>query len=398
MKASPRFLALIGLAAAVLLSILVVLSPKFSPPEKNSPAAGTGVNVGGSNGGGLPDAFAPRPAQQMPEAGSRLGSGLTAPEGVSSPANSGQFEVNLPLLEELGKIVSSSPLQGPAVSSPQVPRLLSLSQVPDSELAIDPGGAKDFKGYFEYLSVHYRGLDFDYNNLNKLLRPGDKFYPSPTTLIDAALRSGTFSSTTASLDILKEFAAAKIKFEKSVKVTGVAISDAKTVISLDELTTELIDKFNALTEGRLSNADFSDFYGEYKNTQEFYGEALLKEAGLAAPVGYGKDIFSEIFDALGLRKIAEAQLPLGGPILWETVCTCSFVGAITVGPPVGGEFALPPFFILFPFFDPTIGNYVLGLYSPEPIPCLQYVVLACLPDPTIPTTFGPVIMLGTTSL
>ncbi len=275
------------------------------------------------------------------------------------------------------------------------PDLPSLPQVADNELVVTDSGAADLVGYYKYLALHYREIDFDYKKLNRTLGESDAFYPSPSKLIDRALAGGS-SSVKDSLGTLKEFARAKIEFEKKIPVSRRGIPIDKEAIGFDLLTVQLIEKFESLDSGDLTKDEFTRFYTDYKTAADSYSDKF-KESIDGPRIGWRENLIPRIAAFLGLADIANAQAvpALGGPIILQTICTCSFVGAITVGPPVGGNYALPPVFTLFPNFSPTIGHFVLGVYAPAPVPCLQFVGLACVPDPVIPGAIGIVILMGT---
>ncbi|OGZ08518.1 MAG: hypothetical protein A3C93_04040 [Candidatus Lloydbacteria bacterium RIFCSPHIGHO2_02_FULL_54_17] len=82
---------------------------------------------------------------------------------------------------------------------------------------------------------------------------------------------------------------------------------------------------------------------------------------------------------------AEAQsppyIPFGGLSLSVIWCICSFNLWIMVGPPRGGSFIYQPgatiLYLFGQIFRP--GVWLLGLASPTPIPCVQYVGISCAP-------------------
>jgi hypothetical protein len=92
--------------------------------------------------------------------------------------------------------------------------------------------------------------------------------------------------------------------------------------------------------------------------------------------------------------VAHAQLgiPFGGPILATWWCTCSGGIALTIGPPVGGNYVFQ-FGTSIPFafgqvFRP--GPWTLGTQIPGGV-CLYFVGIGCAPYPAI----GTIAMVGT---
>jgi hypothetical protein len=379
------------LAALVVTTSFVVSVFVISGQKTTDRGAGAGKQEAANSGAGVPaNAFLPAKPQGI------AGGVSAAQEEAAKTSTREEFQTNLPSLEEIkNNIASSLPqVSFSSTTSSAKNELLTLPAIADSEIAIDPNGTKNALGYFEYLAVHYKDLNFDYRKINDIIDAKSKLPPSVVGLIDEALAGNSYGSADKPLGVLKEFVLAKIEFEKSIKVAEGAISTSRTVVGLDRLAIDLIDRFNDLQSGAIVRNQFEDFYAKYKNTNEFYNNSFLKDAGLISYEESG-NMFSKILGILGFGRIANAKLPLGGMVFWQTYCTCSFVGAIMVGPPVGGNFALPLFFVLYSNFSPTIGHYVLGLYSPAPIPCLQYAGVVCIPDLVIPGTLGPVIMMGT---
>lgn len=357
------------LAAMIATVGFVVSVFVISGQKATDRGAGAGKQEAANSGAGVPtNAFLPAKPQGI------AGGVSAAQGGAAKTSTREEFQANLPSLEEIKNNIASSLPQVSLSSTTGSAKneLLALPVVADNEIAIDLSGTKNALGYFEYLAVHYKDLSFDYRKINDIIDAKSKFPPSIVGLIDEALASSSYSSAAKPLGVLKEFVLAKIGFEKSIKVAEEAISTSRTVVGLDRLIVDLIDKFNDLQSGAIARNQFEDFYAKYKNTNEFYNNSFLKNAGLISYEESG-NMLSKILGVLGFGEIANAQLPLGGMIVWQTFCTCSFVGAIMVSPPVGGSFALPVYYLLFANFSPTIGHFVPGF-----IPPLQYHVCSTL--------------------
>jgi len=384
---------LLGGITVAAIAILVVAG-LFS---RSRPQETSGVGAGGYSTS-MPQA-APQPNAFLPSVGqgghTALGGG-TAPSGASSGS---AFIPKIPSLDEIQNVISS------AVSPPSITStLLALPAVLDSELTVSSDGAVNTRDYLTYLVLHAQDAKFDFTKLGEIVTSTDTAPPSLTRFIDQALTSGNYAAVKDKIAILRELDMGKIGLEGNIKVATSGIEVARNAMALDKLTLDLIDRFTELQTGTLSRSEFDDFYGKYKNTVAFYARQFLGGAGILAKNDSGQngnyDFVSWISHLFGLNNRAEASPPLiGGMVSIYTPCTCLYLmaaayGAILVGPPDPGTFAISPFSMLYMNYMPFSGHWVLGLDVPVPIPCLEQALFICVPS-ILPGTLGPVLIMGT---
>jgi len=99
---------------------------------------------------------------------------------------------------------------------------------------------------------------------------------------------------------------------------------------------------------------------------------------------------SLLFPLGASAQIPGIARPFGGLILAIIPCPCSFNAMLIISPPRGGTFMIDFGVKLYANYSPVPGRWTLGLADGY-IPCLQYIVIGC-----VPIGGGPRIrMLGT---
>ncbi|MEK9173008.1 MAG: hypothetical protein AAB594_00345 [Patescibacteria group bacterium] len=289
----------------------------------------------------------------------------------------------------------SSPITTPnPVFLPTPKERFELPQVPPSELTVDTTGAKDFSTYMDQVILLSQNITFSHEKFYSVSKEAGETMLFAEDLVDKALKENNFSKYKNSFSIMREFSDYKINALKGVKVTSDAIDINQKAIAFEKLKLELIGEAEKLADNKITRSDFDSYYKKYNNTAFYHLEQFKgKYSGLAQKKDQG--FWGALADVLGLRKIAEAFLPLpfGGLISVTIPCFCNFGLSLTVGPPVPGKFFISGFGSrIFPFFKPTPGSWILGDYSATPIPCLQPAFPVCVPADA---TQGVVIIAGT---
>jgi hypothetical protein len=379
-----RFLVLVALIiAAAFLVIVAIPAPRQSPSNAGKIEVSSSTGGGGSN---IPsNAFLP----QIPF----IGGGIYNPRSASASDNSikgeqpnSGFQTYMP---PLGWFKEATP---PAASPQQEEALLSLPVVPDSELLIASSGVTNAQNYLDYFAKREVDIAFDYSKFKDALKDEKGILLLTPSLVEMALSRNDFAKVHNSLSIQKEFLEAKIRFLKTIKVSGEAIALNKKMIAFDELTLELIGKTFSAENGELSASDLKDFLTKYLATAKLANEQFIQSSNLLG-FKFKDNFFYRLAKLFGLSDEVIAQgFLFGGLITFTTPCDCPPTGIqIVVGPPVGGTFYLTtPFMaspLFFPFRSPHVGAYILGLYSTAPLPC--HTLPFCV------VLFPPVTLAGT---
>jgi len=94
--------------------------------------------------------------------------------------------------------------------------------------------------------------------------------------------------------------------------------------------------------------------------------------------------------ALAFPSVSYAQVPFGGLVVAEIICTCSpytwqwlvplYTGGLI---PITGALAVPDTPFTYAFYYSTIGTWMLGLYIPGNQSCMMYVGLGCVVLPSL---------------
>lgn len=283
--------------------------------------------------------------------------------------------------------------QNPVYLPPTKERL-ELPTVLTSDLKVDETGAKNFAEYMDQVITLSQNITFPYEKFTAISAGTSETILFAEDLIDRAGKENNFSKYRTGLVTMKEFSEYKIGAIKEIKVTGEAIDFNQKAIAFEKLKIDLLEKAIDLADGKMKKEDFDDYYKKYNNTAFYYLEQFKgKYSGLANQ--RNSSFFETLADVFGLRKIAQAFLPLpfGGMISFTLPCPCSFGLSIAVGPPVPGKFFISAFGSrIYPFFKPTPGSWILGDYSLTPVPCLQVAFPVCVPSDF---SQGVVIIAGT---
>ena len=281
---------------------------------------------------------------------------------------------------DLSKIKDS--VSPPTLIPPRQDEILTLPEVVESDLVIDQAGVKNLQTYLEYFNAHSNEIIFNYGEKFASVLKDESGIPLfPVDLIEKASKENNFASIHNSLSIFEEFFSAKINFLKSIKVWGDALGINKTMIGLDKLTLDLMDKTLDFESGKITKADFEDFFKKYKATGLFYNFQFTEKFNASSSI-QSRGFINDLFALFGLTKIARAfGFPFGGVILFTIPCLCSGGVSLIVTAPIGGNFYISfatiasPAFFLYRMLHPgalILGNFVIG--SPgcwEPaIPCI----------------------------
>ncbi len=265
---------------------------------------------------------------------------------------------------------------------PPAAQLLPLPAVSDSELAISPNGASTLAAYLEQLAVRGSELAFDGAKIEALPKNTGNFPLLVSDLVEAAIRTGSFTGVRAPLATYEELITAKIAWEKTIPVQGNAVAVNKIIIGSDLLALDLIQKAYAVADNALTRSAFEDHYGRYQKTIDFYRRELRRGASVSylAPER-GVSEFEKFFRVLGLSpEIARAiGLQFGGLITAQFNCTCTGGYTIILTPayapvPVGTAIFFYYYWflgspLLFLNHAPFPGHWILGAYLPSPGTC-----------------------------
>jgi hypothetical protein len=330
------------------------------------------------------------------------GPGVASPESllkeVKISSSNGSASVN-----SSGTSNLSGGQGAPAVAVGTLP----LKNVSDSEISIDPSGISTVADYIRYVDVNYADVSFDNTRFSSVLKDKNGIIIFSPQLVAQALADGNFSEIHNSLLVDKDYAAAKIKFFKSVKVTGSAISIDKEMIGFEYLTNDLIDHALAVGSGAFSKGTLSQFYGQFMATaREANGSLFQQLNNLSVKTDTNENFFTRIMQMLGLYHPALAQtpvnMPLGGPITTIVPCTCpaSLGYWVTIGPPRPASLFVSMVFVSSPLFflDKSLvpGVWWLGSYTSVPMTCSQ---VAPPPAPgCVPIGAGSIVYMAGTSL
>ena len=371
------------IAAAFLAILVIIPAPHQAPNNAEKIVVSSSTGGGGSN---IPsNAFLP----QTPFIGGGIYNARSASpsaNGVEGEQPKSGFQTYMPPLNWLEEITSSIALP------PQKKALLNLPIVPDSELLIASSGVTNVQNYLDYFAKREVDIAFDYSKFKDALKDEKGILLLTPSLVETALNWNDFAKVHDSLSIQKEFLAAKIRFLKTIKVSGETIALNKKMIAFDELTLELIGKTFSAENGELSASDLKDFLTKYLATAKLANEQFIQSSNLLG-FKFKDNFFYRLAKFFGLSDEVIAQgLLLGGLITFTVPCDCPPTGMqIVVGPPGAGTFYLTtPFMaspLFFPFRAAHVGAYILGLYSPAPLPCHTLPLCVVL--------FPPVTLAGT---
>lgn len=399
---------IIGAVLGVFVIGVIFVGPTFfkkaAPPDQ---AAGGKLPTPDQNNFSLP---ATKGGSGFPETvfeNQPISSKLEAPKD-----NQQNFSPQFPdfSVNNFPRVINNSPplgvdYQSPPVTTPNPVFLptpkerFELPRVLASELAIDASGAKDFSTYMDQVISLSQNITFSYEKFYSVSKEAGETILFAEDLVDKALKENNFSKYKNSFSIMREFSDYKIGALKGIKVTSEAVDINQKAIAFERLKLELLGEAEKLADNKITRSDFDNYYKKYNNTAFYYLEQFRgKYSGLADKKERG--FWGALADVFGLRKIAEAFLPLpfGGFIWVQTIpCFCSFGLSITVNQPPPlipvGKFYISAFGSrIFPFFKPFTGSWILGDYVATPMTCLEPAFPVCVP---IDFSQGVVIIAGT---
>ncbi len=285
---------------------------------------------------------------------------------------------------------------GPTPPSSQPNYILPLPAVAQAELSIDSNGATNFPTYADQLVSLVMNPTFPVEKYNSILKDERGIPLSPERLIEKAIAEKNFSQIQNSLTITEELVQHKIEKFKEFKVRDQGATINAMVIGFEKLTLEMLGQAKKVALGELDQASFESYYQKYNQSVSYYYDRFASFYGGISSLEK-ETLWGKFADTLGLRKVAYAIgfLPFGGIISVTIPCICSLGMTIYVSPPVAGRFFISPFASrIFANFKPIPSSWILGNHAPAPVPCLQFVLVGCAPQPGGENQ-GLVIIAGT---
>jgi len=275
--------------------------------------------------------------------------------------------------------------------------ILPLPQISDAELTTAEDGVSTIDAYLEYFATHGNEVKISQAQYETALKNEYGVLLLPQELVERLLRNNNFDEVRSSFEFFRDFIANKILFLRSIKTRGEATEVNRTVIAIEKLTLELIEKAVAAGVGKIDKSELQEFYRKYQNTTAYYNFNFRMKAGLG--IRKKGTLLNDILGFFGIkqRHYAEAAtiLPFGGMINTIIPCTCSFGTSIIVGPPRPANLYMSYLFMSSPLFyaykSIKIGAWILGNYATGGT-CLEYIGTTCVP---INSPQGTVIMAGT---
>lgn len=267
---------------------------------------------------------------------------------------------------------------------PSAAELLPLPAVTDNELAISASGASTFSSYLEAFVQRGGELEFDGTKLDALPQNAGGFPLLVADLIEAAIRTGNFGGVRAPLGIHEELLTAKVAWERTIPVRESAVAASKTIIAVDRLTLDLIERAYAVADGTLTRRAFEEHYEQYQATLDFYRKQF-RSAGGVSYESPGRELsgLTKLLRVFGLSpEVARAvAAPFGGFITFTRSCSCiggyalyltpGYVPAPLTPAVLFLSYAVAATPAIFLNHAPVVGHWILGSYAPTPHPCLH---------------------------
>src|SRR3989339_674869 len=261
-------------------------------------------------------------------------------------------------LKDLQKILPTTfPLATPVSQKNTLP----LPEVADSEITFDLQGARTTNKYIDELIEIFKSNNFlinpEYAPIFKLDNVGLML---PTEIILQALQENDKTEVKNSLlawsklneDVINEYKKAKIN-----NLAYSVINFSKTVIGVNKLQEELIEKGIAFSDNQINSSEMQAYLDKFIYTVDFYSK---KSAIQLQGAANNKSWFFE-------TAHATSSLPFGGMISYVYSCCNGLL--LTIGPPgPEGEYMIYWSFLASPLFyqfrATHIGAWLLGLYEP----------------------------------
>jgi|GEM_PF-1547945 len=291
----------------------------------------------------------------------------------------------------------------PPITTIPISSTVSLPTVKDDEIVIAPGGVSTTEDYLTkfFDDISTSTFPFDTKRFNYALKDENGILLFIPNLAEKAINDGVVSQDVKnSLEIQRDFICAQLDYLKNMRVYGdEAISLHKKLIGFHRLTIQLSQKILDFGNGKISKAELSDFFEQYKKLGDSERKNLLKSSGVAARE---PNLIKRIISFLGIEDqiyvLAANLIPFGGQIDYPIPCLCDPGDSLlSVGPPssvtlyVSAGFLSSPLFYDYKSLRP--GAWWLGLHESISRPCLNPVGV---PPSCYPTGFGsPVYMAGT---
>jgi len=326
-------------------------------------------------------------SHDVSQAGQAVNSGSAFLPESGSPSLSENSNASQPKIEVFqGKPISSigdvATIVAEATSSivtpdPTSTTSLSLPNIPDTDVVIDPSGVSTQRAYLSYFNEHApSGIVFDNRRFAGVLKDKNGVMLFPQQLINKAVTDNNFEEVHDSLVIEKDFITAEISFLKSIKVTGDAVALNKETIGVEELLSEEVDKALAVGSGETSLEDLLSFRTQFSALVQNDHAKLLASSGVLS-IASPQSWFDRLVTLLGAKAKAEdgVDTPFGGPIGVPVLCTCDAGYYIIVGEPSPADLFVPIAFLATPLFyndhSTAPGAYWLGTYDENAeVPCL----------------------------
>lgn len=328
-------------------------SPVFAPMMSSPSAAGPLLpsNAFVSRGGGdisLPNEIGPGPGPVSVTTSTPAASGT-----ISPPPSSAQPQNNS---------VSAS---SSSISSSD---LLTMPDVPDSEMTITASGVSTTLDYLLYFSSHAQHIAFDPGKFEGVLKDSNGIPLFVEPLIEKAIRDDNFSEIQNSLAIQKEFITADISFLRSIPVTGSAVALNREAIGAEELTDDLADNAVAVYDGTMSRQQFIDFYHSFSATAgQLNAQYTASLQSMASDSRHHGDRFFAFSTFIPTALAQGVTTPLGGQVV--TIFPAILASIVTIGPPIPAVVIVPDAFIASPLFFSfkalVVGAWWLGIYNTQ---------------------------------
>lgn len=215
-------------------------------------------------------------------------------------------------------------------------------------------------------------------------------------------------------DIFKNFFAQRINQLKKISVKSNLKNFHLAILLNDLLSLDLSSKFEDYLNGKISLLQFRNDLENFNNqlniirekyVNSFYNQAKEERSDnfISSLVSYFlNNKFFQSFLIKQAKAFNFAGVPFGGRITHIIWCPCSgFSRLIYLGPPLPpplplyaplGIEATPVVYMWKNLYTP--GVWLLGLYLPSSIPCLQFAAVG----PCFPIGFGEQILMVGTSL
>ncbi|GIW66768.1 MAG: hypothetical protein KatS3mg095_0666 [Candidatus Parcubacteria bacterium] len=286
-----------------------------------------------------------------------------------------------------------------------------LNKITEKDIILDEvNGLSRFDDYYQKVFIEI-SPNISSTTFNKFFRVDEPF--SLVYLIDKTIQSSSsidIQFVKEKNKIFKDFFEYRINRLKKIKIKSNLKDFHLAILLNDFLSLDLSSKFDDYLNNRISvdqlKSNLENFNLQLelirkKYVNQFFGQVNNNNL-ITKFFNFLSD--NKIFNFFFLKKAKAFNgggIPFGGRIINIVLCPCSFGRLIFIGPPlppaIGSIYApfgietTPTVFLWKNLYVP--GVWLLGLYLPSSIPCLQFGFLSCFP-----IGFGSTILMVGTSL